>query len=606
VAIVDGAYGAPMGQLDPSQSSPLREPPQSVGSPSVAAATPSAFDSMLLEGRRLARETAGDISALANLISSLPRQLKDSVVHAVHELYGNQVAVEAVGQQRTDATQPKQSEAMAATAPMDDLQRVMAYAGHQVTDRGGFVYMVGADGSFEIVHAPGASQKAMGRRITAAGVYGKAWLTLASLVPVVGPGRPAATNTATATPSPAPQHLVHDAPTDLASGVAHFKTKAPTVAGDTLDIAQTRADRGLAGTTYSLSGMTKPEQAAFEAEVAADKNKLKEGKLSPEERGEVTADIAQHTTDRTRINTDYAADLASGRDNQDMFYCSGLSIWTMAAAGYDVNAQLVGSDGQPYFGEEFADVMVDANGKRVYQKKNAVGTARIGINKKYVTLKKLIDGDPVAIEIITRAQGRTTGGSVGEIMGTGYQTEHAGEGLPLAAHGAAGAFEFAGIGSEVSELEQKPGDFAQSRRTTTADGRDTGADVKHRGFGHAWQVLETHVVGEALFGQPGSPTPKAGKLEGWHSDVAFTITNDTDPSKVGKHVITHARRIEAQSRDAVANKGADSNDDGGVQRTGALPVPDQGLARYTGYVAYFGRLSQSRWFGWQPATAPKN
>lgn len=608
-----------MAQTDDAQQ--VEQQP-TLGLPTQAA-PPTTFDSVLHEGQRLARETAGDLSALATLLTSLPRQLKDSVIHATHQLFGNRVAVEAVAKHAA-GTAPQDTDAsIAATAPMDDLHRVMAHAGHQVTDRGGFVYAVCADGIFEIVHAPAASQKAMGRKITASGNYGKAWLTLAALIPAApttanrGPATPAPT-TATTDVTPAQSlHASRDAPTDLAAGVAHFKTKAPTIEGDTLDIAQTRAQRGLGGTTYSLSGMTKAEQTTYDAEMLDDAAKLKastkaaKDKTLPAdaraalaaEQADITADITSHTQSKTAINTQYAADLASGNDKQDMFYCSGLSIWTMAAAGYDVNAQLVGPDGQPYYGEIFAEVMVDANGKRVFKAKNSVGKARLPVSKVFVTLKKLIDGDPDSIEIMTRAQGRTAGGSVGEIMKTGYQTEHDGEGLPLAAHGAAGAFELAGIGAQVDELQQKPGDFAQSRRTTQ-DLKNNDNELKHRGFGHAWQVTETQVVGDAMFGQKGSPQPVAGKLDGWHSDVAFKITNDTDPALVGKHVVTHAKRIEAQSKDVVAEKSADSNGDGGVQLTGDHPVPDHGLASYTGFVVYYGRLGQSRWYGWKPAVAP--
>ncbi|MBP9087316.1 MAG: hypothetical protein KBG15_14430 [Kofleriaceae bacterium] len=587
--------------------------------PATTVATPSTFDSVALEGQRLARETAGDLAALAALYANLPRQLKDSVVLATQQLFGNRVAVEVVAQhQATSNPTTDDANSLAAPAAMDDLHRVMAHAGHHVTDRGGFVYVVCADGSFEIVHAPGG--KAIGRKITASGVYGKAWTTLAALVPAAPPAlhaEPATKATATSNtdaPSQSP-HAGREAPTDLAAGIAHFKTKPASIQGDTLDIAQTRAQLGLGGTTYSLTGMTKTEEESFNTGMADNKSQLaaaqtaaKDKTLSAAARAtlvaqqtDLKADIAASNQTKQEVNTDYAADLAKGSATQDMFYCSGLSIWTMAAAGYDVNAQLVAADGQPYYGDVLAEVMVDANGKRVFQAKNSVGKKRISVEKVYVTLKKLIDGDPKAIEIMTRAQGRTTGGSVGEIMGTGYETEHDGDGLPLAAHGAAGAFELAGIGAEVDELQQKPGDFAQSRRSN----KDAVTkEIKQRGFGHAWQVTETQVFGDAMFGQAGSPVPVAGKLDGWHNDVAFTITNDTDPALVGKHVVTHAKRIEAQNKDVVSNKSADSNSDGGVQLTGKHAVPDHGLPGYTDYSVYYGRLGESRWYGWEPAVAP--
>jgi hypothetical protein len=329
------------------------------------------------------------------------------------------------------------------------------------------------------------------------------------------------------------------------AGEARFHTKTPTVEGGTLDIANTRASKGDAGTAYSLGG------------------------------------------------TGLATSLMSGDKDAATFYCSGLSIWTLAAAGYDVSKPLVGADGVP-----FTYTMVDKS-------KNKAGA---DVKQRFeirITLKQIIDGEPPAVEAMAIAEqsGMKNGGSVGELTGQGHAAGHGKDGESHAVKGAAGALVLADLGTEVDELDQKPGDFAQSRRTTAGVGDDT--EVRHRGAGHAWQVWSVKVVGNAIFGQDGSPKPSGGALTGWHEGVEFVIDKDTRPALVGEHnPPSQAARIEANVAGAGTLTKSKQGGDGGVQVTGEHLVPDPGSKSYTDYVVYYGRLGTSPWSTWTKATKP--
>lgn len=398
-------------------------------------------------------------------------------------------------------------------------------------------------------------------------------------------------------------------PAEFATGINHARTKAPR--GDTLDLAMSRAELGTGGTEYTLTGVPHADvlrlkqvnalllehaQALAKKAKAKDPSAAVEGELSEDEFKKLTEEKAALEKASKAAQKVLAADIASGREDVTRFYCSGLSMWTLAAAGYDITKRLNGPDGTEYRGLIMKEVDADASGKPVKKGVKGVGKTRVVDETKYVTLKLLVDGDPFAIEIVTRA--RAAGTSTVEITGTGYQTEHDGEGLAQAARGAAGAFVAAGIGTEVDELQQKPGDFAQSRRTTAGGKGDS--ELKHRGAGHAWQVVDVKAEGEALFGKPGSPESVNGKV-GWQTDL-FVITPTTDPRLVGEHTVKAAKRVEAQDESVVADQKGDTGGDGGVQVTGWKAAPDAGLKKYTGYVVFYGRLGTSRWNGWTKAT----
>jgi hypothetical protein len=391
----------------------------------------------------------------------------------------------------------------------------------------------------------------------------------------------------------------------------------PAPGGDTLDLAMSRAALGTGGTEYTRNGLPHDEAAqmkarleelntilakhakAVKANAKSDLSDDEAAKLKEEQKA-----LAKTIKDAEKKLAD---DIASGGDEVTRFYCSGLSMWTLAAAGYDITKRLKGPDGTEYRGLIMTkdEVPVDAAGKPLKKGAKEDHKARVVTDTKYVTLRSLMDGDSAAIEIVALVKARRAedpnASSTVEITGTGYQTKGEGDGLAESATGAAGAFITAGIGTKVEdERQQKPGDFAQSRRTTKGAGDDK--ELKHRGAGHAWQVSEVRAQGSALFGKDGSPEPEGAKLDGWHADVKFFIKPKTNPRLVGPHVVTFSKRVEAQDEGVVHDKKGDTNKDGGVQVTNWNAVPDTNPNKYTGYVVFYGRLSASAWSGWSPAT----
>ena len=534
--------------------------------PTAAGGEASTASALKAEGERLVQEVAGDLTALGSLILRLPATVRDAVVDASHRLLGAQ----ATGQAITVATAPAEAKA----APPDALHQVMRHAGERLSDNGGFSYVVGQDGAFEVVAAPENAQKAMGRRLEPHGPYAASWQALAATLGISD--KPAAAPEAASAKTPAPVATGATMPGDASDGLARVQSREATIAGDTLDIAKTRVDLGAENTHYNRTFTSKAEEKQ------------------------------------------YAVDLASGATTQDTFYCSGLSIWTLAAAGYEMSTRMKGSDGVDIYGETTREVDVDDKGKEVRSKKQvAVGKGTV-VDKHYVTFKELIDGAPRAVEIMTLAQQKLggKGGSVGPITGAGYAVEHDGDELPLAARGAAAAFAFAHVGAEVPAGEQKPGDFAQSRRRTKgADDKGTEEQRGHYGAGHAWQVWSCHVKGAALFGQPGSPRPASGELSGWHDDVEYVIAHDTDPATVGAHTVLKAQKLEANWGKSMEDKETDGGGardakgnylagDGGVQITGAQSTKGEEAATDDSNGVFYGRLATSPWASWTPARPP--
>ena len=602
-------------------------------------------DSYAAAAGRLFSAARGNLASLRATVAEAPAQLKAAVIAKVHQWMGNQAATEVAGGSSSSGTgggsnwagagSPAAATAEAAGAVVGggsggsggsgagaenpELQRIASHAGAEVSDGGGFTYRITAGGAFEIIGAPPVKANAVGRLITMEGAYATAWQVLAKKVSGVGSATAslqAASSTANTQAPAAPVSVgttaipqaANAAPAQFQAGEELYHSKAATVGGDTLSIAQTRLALA-GGTTYSLTGyLHEREEKEAKARLASDNKALKSTKLTKEartaletDRDLALAEVETHQDNRADGTSmqQHAANLASGNVEQAAFYCSGLSLWTLAAAGYDLTAPLVGlKDGQPFVGEKWAVVMRDEKGKKTTNPKKAVTQQEEVVKTEVPTLRKLIDGDPIAIEIMTKAGSADFGKNVGRLDYTGYQTPDAqvdtGE-LPRAARGAAGAFAFAGIGEEVPAELQKPGDFAQSRRQTTAPGEATAA---HHGAGHAWQVYSVEVTGGAYFGQPGSPVPAQAGLTGWHADVKYTITNDTDPALVGMHTVLKAARLEANVPESMRDKAGDSNSDGGVQITAPQRV-GEGLV-------FYGRLGSSKWINWQPATAPQN
>lgn len=304
---------------------------------------------------------------------------------------------------------------------------------------------------------------------------------------------------------------------------------------------------------------------------------------------------------RLGMETGYELDAAHGQTTQEReamrtgdknaasFFCSGFTEWTLAASGYDMKEPLRGADGVAF---SYTDARAPKQ----------PGTE--------VTIGMLINGQAEAVTTMAEVERtkKVNGGWVLHLDKTnlysGYKTGvDAGE---AAMKGAAGAFELAGIGAEVAESAQRPGDFAQARWTNQIAGEDT-----HIGDGHAWQVWSVRVRGAAMFGKPGSPKPLSGELEGWQTNVEFTIDDATDPTLVGDIVVTAAERIEANvagagSQGTREGKDQDQTNNGGVGVSGFVAVPDTaGPKRYKNFVAFYARLSASKWAAWKPATPPK-
>lgn len=330
-----------------------------------------------------------------------------------------------------------------------------------------------------------------------------------------------------ASPEPSP-NAPGDATTPTRPDGAAFRDGTRSVEGSTLDVAQSRVGME---TKYKLGGFAGTE----------------------------------------------LADMNAGAKDASAFFCSGFSVWTLAASGYDVEETIKGSDGVPFS-------YTDGNAPE------QPGTP--------VTLRALINGEGPAVAVMNKVEKdqRTNGGWVMHVDNDriGFQDGLGGKDATAAVKGAAGAFELAGIGSEVAELEQRPGDFAQSRYTNKIQDADKEL---HEGAGHAWQVLTVTVQGRAEFGQPGSPVPTSGELVGWHDDVEFVIDDKTDPSRVGPVTVKSATRIEANVAGArVGSQKQDANHDGGVGISRSLAVPDEdGPKHYDNYVVFYGRLSSSKW-----------
>jgi hypothetical protein len=395
---------------------------------------------------------------------------------------------------------------------------VKPHAGATVRDGGGYTFRVLDDGNFEITGSPKGKENSVGHVIspsTNAYAWNLIATKLLSEVPPKPAPIPVAQPPAPPPPPPAPAPGLIDravstveaglqeikaganalwdrwmgddaepaavdpqvapsnsnvAPAPAPSKPPPAKVPAPTGTGpraDTLDLAMSRAARGTGGTEYTLNGL--PHEKAIRLEeikallikhgkaVANKKGKdpsvLAEGELSQEEFAKITAEKAELDAEAKVTSRALADSIASGDEDVTRFYCSGLSMWTLAAAGYNITAKLKGPDGTEYRGQIMKEVDVDANGKQV-KKGKGVGKARVVAETKYVTLKLLVDGDPLAIEIVTRA--KAAGTSTVEITGTGYQTEHDGAGLADAATGAAGAFIAAGIGDKSTSSRRSP------------------------------------------------------------------------------------------------------------------------------------------------------
>jgi hypothetical protein len=307
----------------------------------------------------------------------------------------------------------------------------------------------------------------------------------------------------------------------------------------------------------------------------------------------------------------------SGDKDANEFWCSGLSLWTLAASGYDLDMQLRGvEDGQPF---KFKP--------------------RKGGKPQVITLKALIDGEGPAVEAVVRIQrdNLTKGGAQiieldedaflgGHRLGYGADGEAISDGVK----GAAGAFAVFGLGVEIQKGAQKPGDFAQKREASAinvkgeidatkkklankkleeAEKQELEArlavleanhgQMAHQGKGHAWQVTEVRAAGQALFGAPGSPRLLAGKAPAaaaWLDSAVFAIDRTTRPELVGEHTVDAERLIEANIASST------KTENGTVRETDPLVAPKKNAKPAKERTVFYGRLNESPWAGWTPAT----
>lgn len=446
-----------------------------------------------------------------------------------------------------------------------DVARVAQRAGERVVDKGHFEYMVQADGSFEISKAPVPFTASKGRRITVAELP-SVWGVLHDIL-LAQPSQSAKVPRPAPAPRPAGQPLSQDA---MLANEARVRANGDQ--GKTLDVAKTKADQGNAGTHYRRLDLTQ-------------------------------GDVKR---------------MMSGDKDANAFYCSGFAMWTLAAAGYDLDSAILGSDGKPFTytainKTEDADTIARFRKSERLMKQVTDAGLELAADEfpssGKITFRKIIDGDPIAMELITKIERealgpgiwlgvhRSRGTKVFDEMIDGANTENAAKGL-------AGAFELFGIGREVPELDQKPGDFAQTRKKEKGE---------YTGAGHAFQVWSVHATGSAIFGQEGSPrciTDESAK--GWRDNVELVIDKDTNPALVGEHTITKARRIEANIEGAMvdeqkakAEKGKKAPaGDGGVQITGDVDVPAKG-GKSEDLVVFYGRLASSPWMTWTKATKPQ-
>jgi len=301
-----------------------------------------------------------------------------------------------------------------------------------------------------------------------------------------------------------------------------------------------------------------------------------------------------------------AADVEEGKLDIAIMRCSTFSGWTLAAAGYDVAAQLKDKNG---VGFAYHEVSL------TQEKKGAASSTYVGYEPELqgktvyefkaphiISGRMLIDGQPEAVHAMATIMDHH-GGDLAAIEGVTVDVDVHGlkaydasrfsgdqdGGVNLAVTGAVAAIELMGIGSEVLQTEIRPGDFAQSR------------DGSVSGKGHAYQIYEVVAFGAGYFGpDPTFPTPQgfaAPATKTWRDGVSMLITKTTDPANVGAVRVTDERRIEVNlNRVNDETKQADGSDDGGAGITGDRDVG--------GANTYYARLRESPWYGVGPTASP--
>ena len=474
------------------------------------------------------------------------------------------------------------------SSPSADLVRVARRAGERVVDKGKFEYVVRPDGSFEITKAPDPYTTSAGKTISIEKVPA-IWGILHDLLLA----QPSASKPAPSAAKPAPSAAK---PVEAARPVPRAEARAPRAAASPAE---------LAANDTRVRGKKKATLEGSTLEIAETRSALGNANTHYRREDAAPADVQKMVTGTTDAST---------------FWCSGFSMWTLAAAGYNLDSQVVGSDGKPFT----YTAIVTAKEKDAEKKQATIAKARSNEQRMKqvtdagfvladdefptwgtITFRQLIDGHglPVLMMSTIERDPHKPGGWLGVVREPANSFDGLIDGADntaLAAMGAAGAFELFGIGRVVPEAGQKPGDFAQERWLVNG---------VYNGAGHAFQVWSVTAKGSAMFGKDGSPEPlDDATAAGWKDSMTFRITKDTDPSLVGEHVVVSATRIEANIEGAfAAQSGAAKKPapkgDGGVQITGERPVPDVNKL-HAGCVVFYGRLGSSRWAQWTKATKP--
>lgn len=462
-----------------------------------------------------------------------------------------------------------------------ELDAVAARAGDTFVDGGKYEWVARADGSFEVKSAPkqeppppGSKQKAAAKDLTGTVIVMKqkpaVWNALYELLTGSAPQTKSARATAKATPStPAipTNNTVAANHADLIANETKLRSESRRKrAGTPLEIANTRAALGDKGTHYHWDAGSDDFEPATPEEKRAIRN---------------------------------------GDPNATTFWCSGLVIWSLLEAGYDLNAEIgsfiivskspqegsIRLDDQSAKNKQTAEALAARAGSTTIDGTAIKPTdyARVVA----VTPYSLIEGFKEQVAVMSNAERRgVRSGHLGtwrNLACDGYKVGLDGEATD-SVKGAAGSFALAGIGFEVPVGDQKPGDFAQIRRRPKGGG-------DYAGHGHAYQVWSVKARGSAMFGKEGSPEPVGSPLVGWHADVEFLITKDTAPNLVGKlDLLISEQRLEANTRSTFEDKSGD----GGVQITDQKGHEGDGLDAK----CFYGRLASSPWATWTPADEP--
>lgn len=255
---------------------------------------------------------------------------------------------------------------------------------------------------------------------------------------------------------------------------------------------------------------------------------------------------------------------AADRGDVQEIWCSGLSNWALAEAGFDLDAPL---PGKTFF------VKQDRKNKKT-------GKTETVTVEKPLTLRALVEGYATTFADTAEEAGSTYA-QAGLFGKTPAEDDPRVKGAP-------GAFVLAGIGREVLDLEDvKPGDFAQTREV----GGPTG---------HAFQIHACLCEGEVLVGPAHAPVlvkdlggETVVTAEGtWYAKAQFRLDGNSSPRFVGLHRVVKSDWLESNVASSMEDK---SDTDGGVQvRHGRrFEDPTKPGAKRT----YVGRLNGSSWAG---------